>query len=259
MTKRLIAVATLSVALVLSACNGKGAAGTSNRTPTTDDEKGSYALGQEIGIALKGLNSDRIDVDLFFQAIRDTLLLGKSKMSLEEANKAKQELFVAIQKDLAEKTLKEGTAYLAANGKKEGVITTASGLQYKILTEGAGVVPNDSDKVVVHYSGRLIDGTEFDSSIKRGRPFVFNVRTGFVIDGWVEMLKLMKEGSKVEVTIPSELAYKDRPMRVIPPNSVLVFEIELIKVNPTPEQEEALMNPPPPPPAESKTEAAAAS
>ena len=117
-------------------------------------------------------------------------------------------------------------------------------------------MPKDSDKVVVHYAGRLVDGTEFDSSVKRNRPFVFELRPGVVIDGWVEAVKLMKEGSKFEVAIPSELAYKDRAMRVIPPNSVLVFEIELLKVNPTADEEKALMNPAPAPEPKKAEEAA---
>jgi len=98
---------------------------------------------------------------------------------------------------------------------------------------------------VVHYTGKLVDGTEFDSSVKRGRPFIFPVQQGRVIDGWIEGIKLLKEGTKVELTIPAALAYGDRPMKVIPPNSVLIFEVELLKVNPTAEQEAAYNAPAP--------------
>ena len=240
MTKKIFAFAAVS-ALLLAGCSK--ASGDNSRSVTSDDDKGAYALGLEIGAALKSLNTDRVDLDLFLQGLKDTLVRGNSKLTAEEAVAAKRTLFEAIQKDASEKTLKEGTAYLEANKKKPGVKETSTGLQYKILAEGSGVMPKDSDKVVVHYTGRLIDGTEFDSSVKRNRPFVFELRPGVVIDGWVEAVKLMKEGSKFEVAIPSELAHKDRAMRVIPPNSVLVFEIELLKVNPTADEEKALMNP----------------
>ena len=246
MTKKIFAFAAVS-ALLLAGCSK--ASGDNSRSVTSDDDKGAYALGLEIGAALKSLNTDRVDLDLFLQGLKDTLVRGNSKLTAEEAVAAKRTLFEAIQKDASEKTLKEGTAYLEANKKKPGVKETSTGLQYKILAEGSGVMPKDSDKVVVHYTGRLIDGTEFDSSVKRNRPFVFELRPGVVIDGWVEAVKLMKEGSKFEVAIPSELAYKDRAMRVIPPNSVLVFEIELLKVNPTADEEKALMNPVAPVPA----------
>ena len=242
MTKKIFALAAVA-ALMFAGCNK--ATGDGNRAPADADEQGSYALGLEIGAALKNLNTDRLDLDLFLQGLKDTLLRDRSKMPIVSTFKAKQLFFESIQKDAAEKTLKEGTAYLVANKKKDGVVETASGLQYKILQDGSGVMPKDSDKVGVHYTGRLVNGTEVDSSVKRGRPFSFNVLPGQVIDGWVEAIKLMKEGSKFEVTIPSQLAYKDRPTRVIPPNSVLIFEIELLKVNPTADEEKALMNPAP--------------
>lgn len=123
----------------------------------------------------------------------------------------------------------DGAAFLAENAKKEGVITTASGLQYKILKSGTGESPKPADKVKVHYHGTLIDGTVFDSSVQRGEPITFPV--GAVIPGWVEALQLMKVGDKWKLFIPARLAYGEQsPSPVIPPNSVLIFEVELLGV-----------------------------
>ena len=114
------------------------------------------------------------------------------------------------------------------NKTQEGVVTTASGLQYKVLKEGTGEIPNDSSIVSVHYTGTLLDGKKFDSSVDRGKPMEFPVRA--VIPGWTEMLKLMKTGSKVQAWIPSELGYGARKMSAIPANSLLVFEMELLEI-----------------------------
>ena len=126
--------------------------------------------------------------------------------------------------------MEEGLAFLAKNKTAEGVVVTESGLQYKVITEGKGESPNDSSTVSVHYTGKLLDGSEFDSSVKRGQPAEFPVRA--VIPGWTELLKLMKTGEKVVAWIPSELAYGTygRPP-LIPGNSVLEFEVELLSVN----------------------------
>jgi FKBP-type peptidyl-prolyl cis-trans isomerase FklB len=122
-----------------------------------------------------------------------------------------------------------GETFLAENGKKEGVITTASGLQYKVLKSGSGESPRLTDRVKVHYHGTLIDGTVFDSSVQRGEPIVFPV--GGVIPGWIEALQLMKVGDKWQLFIPANLAYGDRsPSPAIPPNSVLIFEVELLGI-----------------------------
>ena len=130
----------------------------------------------------------------------------------------------------AEENKAEGEAFLAENGKKEGVITTASGLQYKILKEGNGASPKATSSVTVHYKGTTIDGNEFDSSYKRGTPATFPLNR--VIAGWTEGLQLMKEGASYEFYIPSDLAYGSRGAgRDIGPNSTLIFDVELIKVN----------------------------
>ena len=123
----------------------------------------------------------------------------------------------------------DGETFLAANAKKEGVITTASGLEYKVMKSGAGESPKLADKVKVHYHGTLIDGTVFDSSVQRGEPIVFPV--GAVIPGWVEALQLMKVGDKWQLFIPAKLAYGEQsPSPAIPANSVLIFEVELLGI-----------------------------
>ncbi len=131
---------------------------------------------------------------------------------------------------MADSTLEKGEAFLKENSTKEGVKTTASGLQYKVLKEGTGKIPKATDNVQVHYRGTLLDGTEFDSSIKRGEPAEFPLNR--VIPGWTEGVQLMKEGSKYQFTIPSKLAYGERgtPGGPIPPNATLIFEVELISI-----------------------------
>ena len=131
---------------------------------------------------------------------------------------------------MAETDLEKGEAFLKENAKKEGVKTTASGLQYKVLKEGDGKTPKATDTVSVHYKGTLLDGTEFDSSYKRGEPAEFPLNR--VIPGWTEGVQLMKEGAKYQFTIPSKIAYGERgtPGGPIPPNAALIFEVELIKV-----------------------------
>lgn len=149
---------------------------------------------------------------------------------IQEANKDNPQLSPSQIKDLITYEKKRvGIEFLAENGKKTGVTTTESGLQYRVITEGTGAKPALTDKVKVHYEGHLIDGSEFDSSIKRGEPISFNLNR--VIKGWTEGLQLMKEGGKYELVIPSELAYGERAMGdVIPAHSVLIFEIELIAI-----------------------------
>jgi FKBP-type peptidyl-prolyl cis-trans isomerase len=128
------------------------------------------------------------------------------------------------------RNMKDGEAYLAENKKKEGVITTASGLQYKVLKAGTGKQPKATDTVKVHYRGTLTDGKEFDSSYKRGEPASFPV--GQVVPGWTEALQLMKEGAKWQLTVPASLAYGERGRPGIGPNQVLLFDVELLEVLP---------------------------
>ncbi|BCR03822.1 outer membrane protein MIP [Desulfuromonas versatilis] len=198
-------------------------------------DKISYSIGLNIGKDFKENGMD-IDADILAQGIRDVMAGGELLMNdqeIQETLMAFQQEAVAKQQEkmnaLATENLKAGEAFLAENSKKEGVVTLPSGLQYKIVTEGAGKSPAAEDTVTVNYRGTLVDGTEFDSSYKRGEPATFPVNG--VIAGWTEALQLMKEGAKWELFIPSSLAYGERGAgRVIGPNSALVFEVELLKV-----------------------------
>ena len=195
----------------------------------------SYALGSDIGTNLKRQDLD-LDPKILASAIADAFA-GKSAMTEKDVRAALDDLrkmamakMEAKSKVDGEKNVKDGEAFLAANAKKEGVKTTASGLQYKVLKAGTGATPKSSDEVKVHYHGTLIDGTVFDSSVERGEPVSFPV-TG-VIPGWVEALQLMKVGDKWQLTIPSKLAYGPNGAGgKIGPNAVLVFDVELLAIN----------------------------
>ena len=197
-------------------------------------DKESYSLGYQFGQSLKqqGL---AVNLEVYTAGIRDALSGAKPQLSQEEVNKTVSEIqsrvMAARQKELqesADKNLSEGKAFLEANRKKEGVKTSSSGLQYKVLAEGNGKTPKATDEVTVHYRGALIDGTEFDSSYRRGKPLTLKVNG--VIRGWTEALQMMKAGSRWQLFIPPDLAYGERAMGRIPPNSTLIFEVELISV-----------------------------
>ena len=198
-------------------------------------EKESYSLGYQFGQSLK-LQGVDIDLDVYTSGIRDALGGKEPRMKAEEIRATVSELQKRIaaerQKELGEmavKYLADAKAFLAENGKKEGVKTLPSGLQYKVLAEGSGKTPKATDTVTVHYRGTFINGIEFDSSIGRGQPATFQVNG--VIPGWTEALQLMKEGTKWQLFIPPELAYEKKGMLPrIPPNSILIFEVELISV-----------------------------
>jgi FKBP-type peptidyl-prolyl cis-trans isomerase len=220
-----------------SAIDGKPPAAKtqSPTTLSTPKDKLSYAIGLNIG---KSLEKDAIDVDpeIVAQGFKDALAGGKTLLTDDEAKAA----IVALQADLRKKqeetmkaageaNKKQGDAFLAANKAKEGVVTLPSGLQYKIVTPGTGPKPAATDTVVCNYRGTLIDGTEFDSSYKRGQPATFPV--GQVIPGWTEALQLMPVGSKWQLFIPPDLAYGERsPSPVIGVNSTLIFDIELLSI-----------------------------
>ena len=214
-----------------------GAAAVAEEVPTlkSERERISYSLGVEMGNNLKRQGID-LDVTLLTRGMQDvlsggTLLLGEAEvreavMAFQKDLMAKQQ---EAQKAASAKARAEGETFLAANAKKDGVVTLPSGLQFKVITQGSGASPQASDTVSVHYRGRLIDGTEFDSSYRRNEPASF--RVGGVIAGWTEALQLMKVGAKWELTIPSKLAYGDRGnSNVIPPGATLVFEIELLAI-----------------------------
>lgn len=201
----------------------------------TQKEKVSYSIG--IGIARDFKQQGvEVDQDIFIRGLVDGLNAKKPIMS-EEDLKATASAYQAelkqkqteARKATAENNKKMGDAYLAKNKTQKGVITTESGLQYKIIKKGDGAKPTDDSMVECHYKGTLIDGTEFDSSYRRGQPATFPVKG--VIPGWKEALKLMPVGSKWELVVPSELAYGERGAgREIGPNATLVFEVELLSI-----------------------------
>ena len=224
----------VGLALLLSFCTPE------KKIELKDDKaKESYSVGYQFGQNLKKLETD-LDAEVLSAAIRDALSGKESRLSDEEMRAAVaslQERTVAVMqasiKEKAQKNLAEGEKFLAENKTKEGVKTTDSGLQYKVLEDGEGPSPKAGDTVTVHYRGTLVDGTEFDSSYQRGEPATFPL-TG-VIPGWTEALQLMKKGSKWVLFIPSELAYGERGAgNRIPPNSTLIFEVEMISYQETP-------------------------
>lgn len=195
---------------------------------STDKGKYSYAIGYNIGSSLKKDNVE-LDTDSFMAAIEDALKGKESGLTPEQAQQAIMNLRISMQTKRtqgAEENKKKGDDYLAVNKTKEGVKTTASGLQYRVLKEGNGAKPKSTDTVKVHYSGKLIDGTEFDSSYKRNEPVEFKLDS--VIKGWTEGVQLMTVGSKYELVIPSDLGYGPMGNQAIPGNSVLIFEVELL-------------------------------
>ncbi|MHB1025443.1 MAG: FKBP-type peptidyl-prolyl cis-trans isomerase [Desulfobacteria bacterium] len=200
-----------------------------------DKEKLSYSIGMDIGGNLKRGSVD-VDPDLLVRGLKDSYGGGKTVLSEDEARntiatyqKARTAKQAEAKVKLSEKNKADGEKFLAENAKKKGVKSLPSGLQYMEITPGKGKSPKASDTVTVHYKGTLIDGTEFDSSYKRGQPATFPVSG--VIPGWIEALQLMKEGAKWRLFIPSNLAYGERGAgRDIGPNATLIFEVELISV-----------------------------
>ena len=199
-------------------------------------DKVSYMLGMTYGKQLKQNDVD-LDFDSFLKGLKDAGTGAKTLLTEEQARTIYMEFSQELrtksqekQKVEGEKNKKAGDLFLADNKKKEGVLATASGLQYKIETKGTGKVPNAGDTVVCHYRGTLTDGTEFDSSYKRGQPAEFSVQG--VIKGWTEALQMMPVGSKWKLFIPAELAYGERGRPNIPANSTLLFDIELVDIKP---------------------------
>lgn len=191
-------------------------------------DKVSYAVGTYFGTSLKSLAAD-LDLNLLTQSFTASAKGEKSKLNPVDAQKTVQSYLGGIQKKMGDKNKTDGETFLAENAKKEGVKTTASGLQYKVIKDGTGPKPpSPSTEVEVHYEGRLLDGSVFDSSIKRNEPTSFGLNQ--VIGGWTEGVQLMPQGSKYEFYIPSGLAYGPGGNQRIPPNSTLIFTIELLKI-----------------------------
>jgi FKBP-type peptidyl-prolyl cis-trans isomerase FklB len=189
----------------------------------------SYALGVNIGKSLKNSGIQNIDATDFAKGMNDVLSGNSLDIPESEARELLNDYFKKLQEERMRKNKTEGKQFLEENAKKEGIITTESGLQYQILTEGKGETPKASDRVNVHYHGTLINGTVFDSSVQRGEPAVFGVTQ--VISGWVEALQLMPVGSKWRLFIPHKLAYGAQGAgEMIQPFSTLIFDVELIEI-----------------------------
>lgn len=204
-------------------------------TLETLNQRLSYIVGENMATQLKN-DSIELDTDALMLAVNDVLAGNESQLTeevkrstVEEIQKLSQEQQQAANAKKSAKNSEEGVAFLAENSQKDGVTTTGSGLQYKIVAKGDGDKPTAEDTVKVHYKGRLIDGTVFDSSYDRGEPATFPV--GGVIAGWTEVLQLMSVGGKVEVTIPSDLAYGPSGSgQAIGPDAVLIFDVELLGI-----------------------------
>ncbi|MEY4929620.1 MAG: hypothetical protein RI909_344 [Bacteroidota bacterium] len=197
---------------------------------SNEHQRASYGLGVIMASNLKNQGGDSLDLDVLSQAIKDFYQKKTLKISQEECMPIVQEYMQAAANSKNESMKKENLAFLERNKTAEGVKVTASGLQYKVVTEGTGKSPLATDQVTVHYIGKTIEGVEFDSSVRRGQPATFGLNR--VIPGWTEGLQLMKEGSKFMFYIPQELGYGERGAGAqIPPFATLIFEVELIKVN----------------------------
>ena len=192
-------------------------------------EKVSYALGLSIGNNLLGSGIKDLNTEEFIKAVRTVMAGEKPEMSYEEAKQVLDTFFHDLANKINEKNIQAGKDFLAKNKEQEGVVELASGLQYQILTSGAGKSPSITNRVKCHYTGMLLDGTVFDSSVQRGEPAEFGVNQ--VIAGWTEALQLMKEGDKWRLFIPSDMAYGARGAgNSIPPHATLIFDVELIEV-----------------------------
>lgn len=240
---KIVKILPMALLFTLAACEQSVDLATEAATTaelSTLEQKVSYLMGMQNAASTAAVELDKAAYDQGFadglagndpaiseEVIAETVTAFQAQMTAkqeEQQKQAAQSMAVA-----AEGNLKEGTEFLAANGAKEGVVTTDSGLQYRVLTSGEGAVPTAESTVEVHYAGRLLDGTEFDSSIKRGVPAQFGVTQ--VIAGWTEALQLMSEGSKWELYIPAALAYGPGGTGPIGPNQTLIFEVELLKAN----------------------------
>lgn len=228
MKQHRLAAAVALVGLVLAGCDSQ----TSEVALETPAQKASYGIGLNMGKSLAQEGMDDLDSNAVAQGIEDAI--GKKEQRLKDEELIEAFAFLQTRAEermtaLNEESAKAGKKFLDDNGKRDGVITTESGLQYEVVKKAEGAQPKATDVVTVHYEGKLTDGSVFDSSIERGSPI--DLPVGGVIPGWVEGLQLMHVGEKVKLYIPSELAYGEQsPTPAIPANSVLVFDLELIAI-----------------------------
>lgn len=228
MKQHRLAAAVALVGLVLAGCDSQ----TSEVALETPAQKASYGIGLNMGKSLAQEGMDDLDSKAVAQGIEDAIAKKEQRLKDEELIEA----FAFLQKraeermvEMNEESSKAGKKFLEENAKRDGVVTTASGLQYEVVKKADGAQPKATDVVTVHYEGKLTDGSVFDSSVERGSPIDLPVNG--VIPGWVEALQLMHVGEKYKLYIPSELAYGDQsPTPAIPANSVLVFDLELIAI-----------------------------
>ena len=214
--------------IVLFSCN-KTADKAFTGAPANLNDSVSYALGINIGENLKKSGFENINAEALAKAINEIYKGDSTLFNVAEATEIINNFMMKQSEAKAESAKQAGIDFMSENAGKPGVMTTASGLQYEVIQEGAGLSPTAADMVTVHYHGTLIDGTVFDSSVERGQPATFPLSG--VIPGWTEGLQLMKEGGKTRFYIPSELAYGDRAAsELIGPGSTLIFDVELIKV-----------------------------
>jgi FKBP-type peptidyl-prolyl cis-trans isomerase len=239
--KKILAVTLTAamVALMIAGCTKPGEKDAEEKVGKVElknfADRVSYMIGADIGASLR-TNKAEVDPALVSRGLEDSYLERPLLMNEEEIAKVKQEFTEKLQRDyqdnLAEmsaRNLAEGEAFLAENAKKEGVVTTASGLQYEVVVQGSGPKPGPKDMVKVHYRGTLLDGKEFDSSYQRGEPVVLNPDS--LIPGWSEALQLMPVGSKYKLVLPAALAYGEKEVGPdIGPNATLLFEIELLGI-----------------------------
>jgi FKBP-type peptidyl-prolyl cis-trans isomerase len=220
--KRILALVVLTTSFALTSCD--------DPKIETEEQKYSYSIGYQFAQNLKGQNV-KVDSKALALAVSDVLNGKDPKITEQEMQDSMQKMYEKRRENMkaeADKNKKEGEEFLAKNKEQGDVKTLESGLQYQVMSAGEGAKPGENDTVKVHYKGTLIDGTEFDSSYKRDKPAEFPVKA--VIPGWTEALQLMKKGGKWKLWIPSELAYGERGRPSIPPNSVLIFEVELLDI-----------------------------
>jgi FKBP-type peptidyl-prolyl cis-trans isomerase len=221
-------MALVLCALAFAGCKGGNKSGSASaETEQNFDKDASYALGMDVASSMKGSNINP-DLDEFFKGFKDAMGGGKTRLTEEEMGGKIQAAFVALMEKTNEGLKQAETDFLAESSKKPGVVITASGLQYEVISEGSGAKPAATDTVRVNYEGTFTDGSVFDSSYSRGTPAEFPLNG--VIAGWAEGIQLMNVGSKYKFYIPSELGYGSQGAGPIPPYSALIFEVELLDI-----------------------------